>query len=64
MGELVQQFGAGQAWNLEYLTAFKQQKITISHGGFNDYLSPATVQRDDIDMFNEVEHEIWQCKPE
>lgn len=54
VSEAVQQFGAGQAWSLEYLTAFREQKITIAHGGFNNYVSPATIQRDDLDGFNEV----------
>lgn len=54
IGEAAQQFGAGQAWNLEYLTAYKGQNITIRHGALNDYESPTTLQQAEIDMFNEV----------
>jgi hypothetical protein len=54
VGEAAQQLGAGQAWHLEYLTGFKGQQITIAHRAFNDYVSPATVQQNDLDSLNEV----------
>jgi hypothetical protein len=54
VGEAAQQLGAGQAWHLEYLTAFKGQQVTIAHSAFNDYVSPATVLQNDLDSLNEV----------
>jgi hypothetical protein len=54
LGEAAHQFGAGGALHLEYLTAFKGQKITVTHAAFGDYLSPATIQRDDLDSLNEL----------
>ncbi|MDX1405506.1 MAG: carboxypeptidase-like regulatory domain-containing protein [Woeseiaceae bacterium] len=54
VGEAAQQFGAGQAWHLQYLTGFAGQQITVSHSAFNDYLSPATLQQNDLDSENEI----------
>jgi hypothetical protein len=38
VGEAVHQFDAGAAWNLEYLTAFKGNQISIAHRALNDYV--------------------------
>jgi hypothetical protein len=54
VGEAVHQFDAGAAWNLEYLTALKGNQISIAHRAFNDYVSPATIRRNDLDMANEI----------
>ena len=54
VGEVAQQLGAGQALHLEYLTALKGHQVTIAHRTFNDYISPATIHRDDLDSLNEV----------
>ena len=48
------QIDAGAAWSLEYLTAFKGQQISVAHRAFNDYLSPATIYREDIRSQNEI----------
>ena len=54
LGELVHQVDAGAALNLEFLTAFRDQKISIAHVTFHDYESPATIHRDDLDSINEL----------
>ncbi len=54
VGEAVHQVEAGEAWNLEYLTGIRGHKVTIAHGAFNNYDSPATIQRDALDMVNEI----------
>jgi hypothetical protein len=54
LGEAVHQFDAGAAWSLEYLTAFKGQKINIAHRAFSNYVSPATIHREDLDSLNEI----------
>ncbi len=54
VGEVAQQFGAGQAWHLEYLTAYKGHQVTIAHRAFNNYASPATILQDKLDSLNEV----------
>ena len=54
VGEAAHQFDSGAAWNLEYLTAFKGNQISIAHRAFNDYVSPATIRRNDLDMANEI----------
>jgi hypothetical protein len=54
LGEAAHQFDAGGAWHLEYLTAFKGQKITFTHAAFSEYQSPATMQRADLDALNEI----------
>ena len=52
--EVAQQLGSGQAWSIEYLTGFKNQQITMSHRGYNDYQSPATIHREDLSALNQV----------
>ena len=54
LGEAVHQFDAGAAWSLEYLTGFKGQKISIAHRAFNNYVSPATIHRENFDALNEI----------
>jgi hypothetical protein len=54
VGEAAHQFDAGGALHLEYLTAYKGQKITVTHAAFSDYLSPATMLRDELDSLNEI----------
>lgn len=54
VGEAAKQFGAGQAWHLEYLTGFEGHQVTVAHRAFNDYASPATIQQDNLDSLNEV----------
>lgn len=54
VGEVARQLGSGQAWHLQYLTAYRDQQITVAHRGFNNYLSPATIQQDDLDSLDEV----------
>jgi hypothetical protein len=54
LGEAVHQFDAGAAWSLEYLTGFKGQKISVAHRAFNNYVSPATIHREDLDSLNEM----------
>jgi hypothetical protein len=54
LGEAAHQFDAGAAWHLQYLTAFKGQRITATHASFGDFRSPTTIQRDDLDSLNEV----------
>lgn len=54
IGEAAHQFGSGQALQIEYLTAVKGHQVTIAHRAFNDFISPATVQRNDLDMLNEI----------
>ena len=53
LGEAVHQLDSGAAWSLEYLTAFKGQQISLAHRAFNNYVSPATVHREDLDALNE-----------
>ncbi|MCH8070524.1 MAG: carboxypeptidase regulatory-like domain-containing protein, partial [Proteobacteria bacterium] len=54
VGEAVHQFDAGAAWSLEYLTGYKGQKISIAHRAFDNYVSPATIRREDLDALNEI----------
>ncbi len=54
VGEAVHQFDSGAAWSLEYLTGYKGQKISIAHRAFNNYVSPATIRREDLDALNEI----------
>jgi hypothetical protein len=54
LGEAVHQFDAGAAWSLEYLTGFKGQKISIAHRALNNYVSPATIHREDLDALNVI----------
>lgn len=54
VGEAVMQIDAGQAWSLEYLTTFRDQKITIAHLAFSDYVSPATIHSDELRSLNEI----------
>ena len=54
LGEAVHQFDNGAAWSLEYLTAFRGQKISIAHRAFSNYVSPATLYREDLDALNEI----------
>jgi len=54
LGEAVHQFDAGAAWSLEYLTGFKGQRISIAHRAFSNYVSPATIQRENLDSLNEM----------
>lgn len=54
VGEAAQELGSGQAWRLEYLTSFHDQQVTFAHRGYNNYQSPATIHREDIDALNEL----------
>ena len=54
LGEAVHQFDAGAAWSLEYLTGFRGNKISIAHRAFNNYVSPATIFRENLDSLNEI----------
>jgi hypothetical protein len=54
LGEAVHQFDAGAAWSLEYLTGFKGNQISVAHRAFNNYVSPATIYREDLDALNEI----------
>ena len=55
LGEAVHQIDAGVAWSLEYLTAFKGQQINVAHPrAFNNYVSPATLHREDLVALNEI----------
>ena len=54
IGETVNQVDSGEAWSLEYLAGLYGQTISIAHRAFNDYLSPATVNREDLDSVNEL----------
>jgi len=54
VGEAVHQIDYGAAWSLEYLTGFKGQKISMAHRALNDYVSPATIHRNDIEALNEI----------
>ena len=54
LGEAVHQFDAGAAWSLEYLTAFRGNKISIAHRAFSNYVSPATIHRENLDALNEI----------
>ncbi len=54
IGEAVNQLDFGEAWSLEYLAGLYGQTISVAHRAFNDYKSPATVQRDDLDSVNEI----------
>jgi hypothetical protein len=54
IGETVNQLDFGEAWNLEYLAGFYGQTISVAHRAFNDYESPATVHREDLDSVNEI----------
>jgi hypothetical protein len=53
-GEAAHQFDAGGALHLEYLTAFKGQKVTVTHAAFGDYVSPATIHSDELDSLNAI----------
>jgi hypothetical protein len=54
VGEAVHQMDFGEAWSVEYLTGFKEQKISIAHRAFTDYASPSTIHRDDLSALNEL----------
>ena len=54
IGEAVSQLDFGEAWSLEYLTGLSGHKISIARRVFNDYESPATVHRDDLDALSEL----------
>ena len=54
ISEAVQQLDFGEAWSLEYLTGRNGHTVSIAHRAFNDYDSPATVRRDDLDALNEL----------
>ncbi len=54
VGEAARQLGGGLAWHLEYLTAFEGHQVTIAHRAFDDYVSPATIQQDDLDSLDEI----------
>ncbi len=54
IGETVNQVDYGEAWSLEYLAGLYGQTISIAHRAFNDYESPATVHRNDLDSVNEL----------
>ena len=54
ISELAQQLGSGQAWSLQYLTGYKNQQITVSHYGYHDFQSPATIHREDLSALNQV----------
>ncbi len=54
IGEAVSQLDFGEAWSLEYLTGLNGHKISMAHRVFDDYESPATVHRDDLDALSEL----------
>ncbi len=54
IGEAVNQLDFGEAWSLEYLAGLYGQTISVAHRAFNDYESPATVHRNDLDSVNEI----------
>lgn len=54
IGEAATQLDAGVAWSLEYLTGHNGHNVSLAHRVFNDYESPATVHRDDVDSVNEI----------
>ncbi len=54
IGEAAQQLDFGEAWSLEYLTGLNEHKISIAHRAFNDYESPATIFRNNVDALSEI----------
>ena len=54
IGEAVNQLDFGDAWSLEYLTEFNGHKMSVARRVFNDYKSPATIHREEVDAFNEL----------
>jgi hypothetical protein len=54
IGEAATQFDAGEAWSLEYLTGHNGHSVGLAHRVFDDYDSPATIHREDIDSVNEL----------
>ena len=54
LGEAVHQLDAGAAWSLEYLTGYNEHKVSIARRALNDYMSPATILRSDLDVVNEI----------
>jgi len=54
LGEAAHQIDHGAAWSLEYLTGFRGNQISIAHRAFNNYVSPATVHRENLDALNEI----------
>ncbi len=54
ISEAVHQLDFGEAWSLEYLTGRNGHTVSIAHRAFNDYESPTTVHRDDLDALNEL----------
>jgi hypothetical protein len=54
ISEAVHQLDFGEAWSLEYLTGLNGHTISVAHRAFNDYESPATLHRDDLDALNDL----------
>jgi hypothetical protein len=54
VGEASNQLDAGQAWSLEYLTGRNGHSISVAHRAQNDYESPATLVKENVDSVNEV----------
>ena len=54
IGEAVNQLDFGEAWSVEYLTGLNGHKISIAHRVFDNYVSPATVHREDLDALSEL----------
>ncbi len=54
VGEASTQLDAGQAWSLEYLTGHNGHNISVAHRARNQFDSPATLDREDIDSANEI----------
>ena len=54
ISETVHQLEFGEAWSLEYLTGLNGHTVSIAHQAFNDFESPATLHRDDLDALNEL----------
>ncbi len=54
IGEAVDQLDFGAAWSLEYLTGLNGHQISLAHRVFDDYESPATVHREDLEASSEM----------
>jgi hypothetical protein len=54
ISEAVYQLQFGEALNLEYLTGINGHTVSIAHRAFNDFESPATVHRDDLDGLTDL----------
>lgn len=54
LGELVDQRQRGSAWSLTWLTGFRGNNVALSHQAFDDFESPYTVGRADLDALSEL----------